>query len=82
MPDDGLVVNSPMCGLSRLVLVALAIGLVVSSLSGSDLAGWLAALAGVAALAAVRRVRGTVTACPVPVPARTDDRAARPKEHR
>jgi hypothetical protein len=66
-------VTSPVCGLTRFLLVGFVLGTVVSSVTGNDVYGWAAALIGVAALAVVQRVRGTAAACavrPAPVPAR------------
>ena len=66
------------CGLSRLLLVAFVAGWVVSSLTGSELAGWVAVAVAVGATLAVQRARGSAPACPVqPVPVLDDDRQAR-----
>lgn len=59
------------CGLSRLLLVAFVAGWVASSLTGSELAGWVAVALAVGATLVARRVRGTAPACPVePAPVR------------
>lgn len=65
-----------MCGVTRLLVIGFLIGTVVSSLTGSDLAGWVAALLATAALAGVQRVRGG-PACPVPATARVGATARR-----
>jgi hypothetical protein len=59
----------PMCALTPLLLIGFVAGTAVSSLTDSDLAGWVAALAAFALAVAVRRVRGTSTACAVNAPA-------------
>lgn len=68
-----------MCGLTRLLLVGFVIGTVVSSVTGSELAGWLAALVGAAVVATVQRARGTA-ACAVqpPPPVTAEHRRDRP----
>jgi hypothetical protein len=66
------------CGLSRLLLVAFVAGWVVSSLTGSELAGWAGVAAAVGAALLARRVRDSAPACPVqPAPVRA---VARPPE--
>lgn len=55
------------CGLTRLLLVAFVMGTAVSSLTGSELAGWLAALVGAAVLTVVQRARGGAS-CPIDQP--------------
>lgn len=55
-----------MCSLTPFVLIAFAAGTVVSTLTGSDLAGWLAALTAVAVVATAQRVSGTVATCAAP----------------
>ena len=66
------------CGLSRILLVALLVGWVTSSLTGSELAGWVVAGAAVVATYAVQRARGSTPACPVqPVAVLTVDRHGR-----
>lgn len=72
-PFEPARVTSPVCGLTRFLLLGFALAIVVSSVTGSDVYGWAAALIGVAALAVAQRVRGTAAACavrPAPVPAR------------
>ena len=72
-PFEPARVTSPVCGLTRFLLVGFVIGTVASSVTGSDGFGWAAALIGVASLAVVQRIRGTAAACavrPAPVPAR------------
>lgn len=57
-----------MCTLTPLLLIGYVAGIAVSSLTGSDLVGWAAALAAVGLAAAVQRARGTSTACAVKAP--------------
>ena len=54
-----------MCGATRLLVPAFLVGVGVSSLTGSDLDGWLAAALTVAVLVAVQKVRGTAASCPI-----------------
>lgn len=54
------------CGASRLLLAGFVAGTLVSSLTGSDLAGWAAAALAVGLITVLRRVRGTSTSCPIP----------------
>ncbi len=57
-----------MCGLSRLLLPAMLVGVATSTLTGSDLAGWLAAGITVAVLAVAAKVRGTTATCAISLP--------------
>jgi len=61
-----------MCGLTPLVLVGFVVGAVASTLTGSDLAGWVAGLAAFAVAAWVQHRRGTPVVCTVTAPARDD----------
>lgn len=62
------------CGMTRVLIPAFLAGLVVASFFGNDLAGWIAAGAIVAILAAVQKVRGSRQTCAIS-PVAADDRA-------
>lgn len=67
-----------MCELSTPLFVGFILGTLVSSLTGSDLAGWLAGLAAFGAIVAVQRLRGpSATSCSSRGPAHTDAGARR-----
>ena len=56
------------CALTRLLVPGFIVGMIVSSVAGSDPLGFVAAAATMAALIVVQRVRGTATACAVRLP--------------
>lgn len=57
------------CGLTRLIALAWLVGFGMTTITGSTAAGWLAALAAVAIVIGIRRVRGGGASCPIPTPA-------------
>lgn len=68
-PCGSAGVTAPMCGMTRLLVVGFVLGTLVATLTGNDAAGWVAALVGVAVVAAVQQVRGTRASCAVERPA-------------
>ncbi len=56
------------CAATRLLIPAFFVGLIVSTLAGSDLAGWAAAAVTAGLLFMVGRARGTTTTCALPAP--------------
>ena len=60
------------CSATRLLVPSFLVGMSVSSIAGSDLLGWIAAAFTIAGVIAVRRVRGTASACTVEPPQRPE----------
>jgi hypothetical protein len=56
------------CGMTRLLIPAFLVGLVVSTFLGNDLYGWIAAGSTVGILALVQKVRGTSQTCAISPP--------------
>lgn len=51
------------CGLTRILVPAAVVGVIVSTLTHSDAVGWVAAIATAVALGVWMRVRGVTGAC-------------------
>jgi hypothetical protein len=60
------------CSATRLLVPSFLVGMSVSSIAGSDLLGWTAGAVTVVGVIAVRRVRGTASACTVEPPPRPE----------
>lgn len=55
----------PVCGLSRIVIPAMLLGIVVSTFTQSELAGWAGAAAVGFVMVAIGRITGRDTSCTV-----------------
>lgn len=57
--------NVNVCGLTRLLVPAFFVAIAVSSATGSDAYGWVAAAITALVIAGVGRLRGTTASCPL-----------------
>lgn len=56
------------CGISRIVIPAMIVGIVVSTFTRSELLGWLGAIVVGVGVIAFQRITGRGATCAVPVP--------------
>jgi hypothetical protein len=54
------------CGTSRLLVPGFMVGLGVSTFTGNDLFGWIAAALTIGVLAVLQKVRGAAVSCALP----------------
>jgi hypothetical protein len=54
------------CGTTRLLVPGFMVGLGVSTFTGNDLFGWIAAALTISALAVLQKVRGAAVSCALP----------------